>query len=82
MHPEVFKLLARSKKTKGKRTVKIHAKQSTEHRLVYLNPMERARRDLENRHGDNVKKMAQASAERLTSTLEAQMMNLGVSQGR
>ena len=45
--------------------------QSTDHRLVYLNPKERARRDLENRHGNNVVKLANASAERLNSTLEA-----------
>lgn len=44
--------------------------------------MERARRDLENRHGDNVVKMAQASADRLNSTLEAQKLNLGLSQGQ
>ena len=43
-----------------------------------LNPKERARRDLENRHGNNVVKLAQASAERLNSTLKAQMENLGV----
>lgn len=49
---------------------------------MYLNPRERARRDLENRHGDNIIKMASASAERLNSTLEAQMLNLGVSLDR
>ena len=49
---------------------------------MYLNPKERARRDLENRHGDNIVKLAQASAERLNSTLEAQLENLGMSMSR
>ena len=49
---------------------------------MYLNPRERARRDLETKHGKNMVKMAEGTANRLNSTLEAQIMNLGVSLGR
>ncbi len=53
--------------------------QSMDHRLAYLNPKERARRDLESRHGQNMVQLNQISADRLNSTLETQMLNLGVS---
>ena len=33
---------------------KANAVQTLDHRLVYLNPKERARRDLETRHGQNM----------------------------
>lgn len=37
---------------------------------MYLNPKERARRDLEDKHGNNVVKLAQASQDRMHNTLE------------
>lgn len=71
MNPNLMKLLT-------KKATKVSQKpplvtQSTDHRLMYLNPKERARRDLENRHGSNIVKMAQAATDRLNSTLESQI---------
>ena len=48
---------------------------------MYLNPKERARRDLEDKHGNNVVKLAQASQDRMHNTLETQLKKLGVSIG-
>jgi len=52
----VAKLLEMSAKAKKKKKLNGTQlpQQATDHRLVYLNPKERARRDLENRHGPNV----------------------------
>lgn len=59
LDPTVGKLLAKGQTSAKKRkrasiVVVSPTQQSTEHRLMYLNPKERARRDLENRHGKNV----------------------------
>ena len=81
MSPAVMKLLSKKSSSGSAKRPPLQT-QTTDHRLVYLNPKERARRDLENRHGKNIVKMAQASADRLNSTLEAQLHKLGVSLGR
>jgi len=76
---KLSKILAKKNKGGGKgvssgrnsRNNSINAVQTLDHRLVYLNPKERARRDLETRHGQNMVQLANVSAERLNSTLEA-----------
>lgn len=86
LNPQVSKLLAKNqdRRRSGRKNSHRAAAEDPQiaHRLMYLNPRERARRDLENRHGDNMTKLTQAFAERLNSTLESQIKNLGASLGR